>query len=169
MDFAWSDAARAIRSEAVTFLDEHLGDELADAIYRNGVSHDAGFVAALARKGWIAPEREDGIGATLDGETVHALTEELTKAESPTYALDTTLMVAGVVQAVGSPDLIETIVPAALRGEITVALGMSEPECGSDVAAVRTRARRDGDEWIIDGQKMFTTNGHITDLSLIHI
>ena len=163
MDFAWSDAARAIRSEAVTFLDEHLGDELADAIYRNGVSHDAGFVAALARKGWIAPEREDGIGATLDGETVHALTEELTKAESPTYALDTTLMVAGVVQAVGSPDLIETIVPAALRGEITVALGMSEPECGSDVAAVRTRARRDGDEWIIDGQKMFTTNGHVTD------
>ena len=49
--------------------------------------------------------------------------------------------------------------PPALRGEIMIALGLTEPEAGSDVAAAQTRAVRDGDEWVIDGQKMFTTNG----------
>jgi len=72
-------------------------------------------------------------------------------------------MVARVIELVGSDELRSTIVPAAMRGELTIALGMSEPEAGSDVAAVQTRARRDGDEWVIDDQKMFTTNGHVAD------
>ena len=50
-----------------------------------------------------------------------------------------------------------------MRGEVTIALGMSEPEAGSDVAAVQTRARPVDGGWVIDGQKMFTTNAHIAD------
>jgi alkylation response protein AidB-like acyl-CoA dehydrogenase len=50
-----------------------------------------------------------------------------------------------------------------MRGEVTIALGMSEPEAGSDVAAIQTRARQVDDGWVIDGQKMFTTNGHVCD------
>jgi 3-oxocholest-4-en-26-oyl-CoA dehydrogenase alpha subunit len=53
------------------------------------------------------------------------------------------------------------VLPRVLAGEQYIALGFSEPEAGSDVAAVSTRAVRDGDEWVIDGQKMFTTNAHI--------
>jgi len=52
-------------------------------------------------------------------------------------------------------------VGGALRGEIVIALGYSEPDGGSDVAAARTRAVRDGDEWVINGQKMFTTGAHL--------
>jgi alkylation response protein AidB-like acyl-CoA dehydrogenase len=76
-------------------------------------------------------------------------------------------MVARVIRAIGSDWLRELVVPAVLRGETTIALGLSEPEAGSDVAAVRTRARPDGagdgDGWVIDGQKMFTTSGHLAD------
>ena len=50
-----------------------------------------------------------------------------------------------------------------MNADITIALGFTEPECGSDVAAARTKAVRSGDEWIINGSKMFTTNGHIAD------
>ena len=48
-------------------------------------------------------------------------------------------------------------------GEIIIVLGFTEPEAGSDVANAQTKAVRDGDEWVINGQKMFTTNGHIAD------
>ena len=72
-------------------------------------------------------------------------------------------MVASVIRAVGTDELKAEIMPRFLQGEITIALGMTEPEVGSDVAGVSTRARRDGDRWIVDGQKMFTTNAHVAD------
>jgi alkylation response protein AidB-like acyl-CoA dehydrogenase len=74
-------------------------------------------------------------------------------------------MVARVIRVIGSEWLKGLVVPEVLRGETTIALGLSEPEAGSDVAAVRTRARRDaaGGGWVIDGQKMFTTSGHLAD------
>jgi alkylation response protein AidB-like acyl-CoA dehydrogenase len=52
------------------------------------------------------------------------------------------------------------VLPRLIRGEIIPCLGYSEPDAGSDVAAVATRAVRDGEEWVIDGQKMFTTMAH---------
>ena len=55
------------------------------------------------------------------------------------------------------------MLPKVVAGEVTIALGMSEPEAGSDVATVQTRARQVEGGWMIDGQKMFTTNAHVTD------
>ncbi len=163
MDFSWSDPAVEIRRQARRFLETHLPDEMADAVYRSGVFHDAGFARALAQRGWLPRGSGDRQGDALDLETAFALEDELSKAESPTYALATTMMVVRVLAATGSSELKTQIIPAAVAGESTIALGLSEPEAGSDVAAVRTRARRDGGEWVIDGQKMFTTNGHVTD------
>lgn len=57
----------------------------------------------------------------------------------------------------------DRILTGAINGDITIALGFTEPECGSDVAAAATRAVRDGDGWVINGSKMFTTNGHLAD------
>jgi alkylation response protein AidB-like acyl-CoA dehydrogenase len=62
---------------------------------------------------------------------------------------------------VASEELKARVLPGVMAGELFIALGFSEPEAGSDVAAVSTRAVRDGDEWVIDGQKMFTTNAHV--------
>jgi 3-oxocholest-4-en-26-oyl-CoA dehydrogenase alpha subunit len=164
VDFAWSDRSDAVAREVAEFLAANLPPELDDEIYRNGESHHVGFARAMAERDWVAPGWDgDGPAADLDPFDLHVLDYELTRAESPTYALATSTMVARVIENVGSDELKAQIVPGAMRGELTIALGMSEPEAGSDVAAVQTRARRDGDEWLIDGQKMFTTNGHVTD------
>ena len=67
-------------------------------------------------------------------------------------------MVARAVQQFGSPELKEEILERTLAGEFRLCLGYTEPEGGSDVATAKTRAVRDGDEWVINGSKMFTSN-----------
>src|SRR4029079_12656489 len=57
----------------------------------------------------------------------------------------------------------EFFIPKILGGEIHFAIGYSEPEAGTDLASLRTRAERHGDEYIVNGQKVFTTGGHIAD------
>jgi alkylation response protein AidB-like acyl-CoA dehydrogenase len=164
MDFSYDERTLRLEDEVTEFLDEHLPPALAEEVYRSGVSHDDGFAAALAEKDWIFPGWDpQGRAADIGRFGVHVLDDRLTKVEAPTYALQTTQMVTSVLEQAGNEWMQQEIVPKARKGEITIALGMTEPECGSDVAAVQTKARRDGDEWVIDGQKMFTTNGHITD------
>ena len=63
----------------------------------------------------------------------------------------------------GSPELKERYLRPAIAGEMVAAIGVSEPDAGSDVAGIRTRARRDGDEWVISGSKMWITNGTQAD------
>src|SRR5262245_54618822 len=164
MDFEVDDALVEFRDEVRAFVVDELPPELDDRVYRSGVAHDDTFVRRLAERGWVGAnwERDDG-KRTLDPYEYAVLEEELTKAEAPTVAITTTEMVASVIRAVGSDELKAAILPRFLRGEITIALGMTEPEVGSDVGGVRTRARRDGDRWVVDGQKMFTTNAHIAD------
>lgn len=68
-----------------------------------------------------------------------------------------------LIDRFGSPELRETYVRAAAEGRMIGALGVSEPDAGSDVAALRTRAVRDGDEYVINGSKLYITNGTIAD------
>jgi len=63
----------------------------------------------------------------------------------------------------GSPDLKRKYLVPALRGEMVAAIGVSEPDAGSDVAGIRTKAVRDGDDWVINGRKMWITNGTQAD------
>jgi acyl-CoA dehydrogenase len=67
----------------------------------------------------------------------------------------------------GSKAQIEKYLPAITAGEAITAVAISEPDAGSDVAGIRTRAHRDGDDWVIDGNKMFITNGVQADLYFV--
>ncbi len=89
-----------------------------------------------------------------------AMRDELRMAGVPTDGLGQTIIVARTIRAIGSEEQKQRFLPPALAGEIIFALGYTEPDSGSDVAAAKTRAIRDGDDWIIDGQKMFTTLAH---------
>jgi len=164
MDFRLGEASDALRERFRPFLEEHMTRELEERLYRTGVNHDDGFTRALVEEGWMAPGWPVELGGQgLDPIEMLTVSEELSRADAPTYGIGTTLMVATVIRAVGTEAQQAAVIPRALAGEIIIVLGFTEPEAGSDVAAATTRAVRDGDEWVIDGQKMFTTNAQIGD------
>jgi alkylation response protein AidB-like acyl-CoA dehydrogenase len=164
IDFRLGAESDALRADIRAFLDEHITEELEERLYRTGVSYDADFTAALLERGWLAPGwPEEWGGQGRDPLELLVLGEELGKAEAPTYANATTMMVSRIILAVGTEEQRREILPKALKGEVIIVLGFSEPEAGSDVANAQTRAVRDGDEWVINGSKMFTTNAHIAD------
>ncbi|OBH44193.1 acyl-CoA dehydrogenase family protein [Mycobacterium mantenii] len=158
-------------ADTVTYRDgirAHLHDvltpEFEERVYRGGVAHDDGFAKSLVDKGYFAPAWPVEFGGqNRDAWDDQVVKEELMRFDAPVYLSETTRMVASIIREVGTPALKERILAGAISGEITIALGFTEPECGSDVAAAATRAVRDGDEWVINGSKMFTTNGHIAD------
>lgn len=135
--------------------------ELEQRIYETGVFHDADFTRGLAEKGWYASDLSDG--ERLTAFQTQILIAELHRVDAPMYLGETTRMVASVIRQAGTPFQKDRVLEGAAKGEVTIALGFSEPECGSDVAAAATRAIRDGDDWVVNGSKMFTTNGHIAD------
>ena len=109
---------------------------------------------------------EDVGGAGLDYGYVVAFAEELTRARSG--GLNTSILVHAqmatpVIDAVGSDHVRRTFLPGMISGETIFGLGVTEPGAGSDVAAIRTTARRDGDHYVIDGAKTWITNGGIAD------
>ena len=164
MNFDLEIETGTFRDEVRAFLAEVITPDVEDRVYRTGVSHDDEFVRRMAERGWLGPSW-DGLDGEppLDLYRYSVLEDELNRTEAPFYLMSTTEMVANVIRAVGTDELKDAVLPGFLRGELTIALGMTEPEVGSDVAGVRTRARRDGDRWIVDGQKMFTTNAHVAD------
>jgi 3-oxocholest-4-en-26-oyl-CoA dehydrogenase alpha subunit len=163
MDFEWSPETEAFRLEVQQFLDQHLPHELEDELYLQGLTHEAGFARALGERNWIAADWEREGFETLDHEAMHVLEDEFCRREAPYYAVSTSMMVARVIKSVGNELLNTEVLPKVVAGEVTIALGMSEPEAGSDVAMVQTKARQVEGGWVIDGQKMFTTNAHVTD------
>ena len=164
MDFRLGDRSDASRDEARHFLDEHLTDEVRERIHTTGVYHNREFHRARAEHGLLAPGWPKELGGQgRDPLEVLAFGEAFQNAGAPTYAVGTTLMVANIIRHVGNDSQKREILPRALSGEILIVLGFTEPESGSDVAAAQTRAVRDGDEWVINGQKMFTTNAQEAD------
>jgi 3-oxocholest-4-en-26-oyl-CoA dehydrogenase alpha subunit len=164
MDFREHEGAAAFRAEVRAFLDEAMTAEVEERMYRTGVSHDDELNDALRARGWFAPgwSAEWG-GDELEPYEQDVLYAELQRADAPMISRGTTFAIARMIEHSGTEEMKREILPKAVRGDIVMVLGFSEPESGSDVAAAQTRAVRDGDQWVIDGQKMFTTNGHIAD------
>jgi alkylation response protein AidB-like acyl-CoA dehydrogenase len=164
MDFRLGEHSDAFRDEAKEFLDEYLTADVLEQMHATGVHHNWDFHRARAEHGLLAPGWPEEFGGQgRDAFEMLALLEEFQGAGAPTYGVGTTLMVANIIRHVGTEEQKRLILPRALRGEIIIVLGFTEPESGSDVAAAQTRAVRDGDEWLINGQKMFTTNAQEAD------
>ncbi|UMB71502.1 acyl-CoA dehydrogenase family protein [Mycobacterium paraterrae] len=164
MHFQLDADTAAYRDEIRAHLHDVLTPEFEERLYHSGVSHDDEFAKGLVAKGYFAP----GWPVEFGGQDRNLwddqiLKEELMRADAPVYLSETTRMVASIIREIGTPAMKDRILPGALNGDITIALGFTEPECGSDVAAAASKAVRDGDDWVINGSKMFTTNGHIAD------
>lgn len=123
---------------------------------------DRDVVRAVADRGWLGfawPEEYGGRDASLAEQVV--LQEEAAYSGAPvTTALASVMLLGNSILRHGSPEQRERFLPLIRRGELEFCLGYSEPEAGSDLASLRTRAVRDGDHWVINGQKLWTTGGH---------
>src|SRR6476469_4730691 len=95
--------------------------------------------------------------------------QEEAKHDAPTglYAIGLGMCIPTVFTHALSPDIVERYVPVAMRGEEVWCQLFSEPSAGSGLAAIRTRAERDGDWWGINGQKVWTSNAHLSDFGII--
>lgn len=114
---------------------------------------------------WL-PEKEGGPGGDLLFDVV--VSEELCRigATGPGFNLHS-LVVAPYIAHYGQPALKQTILPKMVSGEWVGAIAMTEPGAGSDLANIRTRAVREGDAWVINGQKTFITNGQNADVVVV--
>src|SRR3984893_5415973 len=161
MDFSAVDLSaedQVFLDETRAFITKHVTDEVLRRQRQFGENFDEQVHLALGEAGYLAAdwqlESEGGFSA-VRRRIFHL---EIARAHTPWYHWGTTSVVARLVQQFGVPELAEKVVPAVLSGEIRLCLGYTEPEGGSDVATCKTRAVRDGDTWIINGSKMFTSN-----------
>jgi alkylation response protein AidB-like acyl-CoA dehydrogenase len=132
-----------------------------DAARRQGARD---WASALADRGWIAPQwpAEYG-GAGLSAQQEFILQEEMMRARVPTVNGIGAFLLGPTLLEHGTDEQKAEHLPPIARGEITWAQGFSEPEAGSDLAALRTRAVRDGDDYVLDGQKVWTSLGQHAD------
>jgi alkylation response protein AidB-like acyl-CoA dehydrogenase len=167
VDFSYPAEVEQFRDELRAWLSKNLTDELIAARRPSG-RDDAAFEklrawnATMADAGWAAVSwsREyGGRGATVLEQLVY--TEETTRARAP-LPLNVIGMnnIAPAIMQYGTENQKKTLLPRMMRADDIWCQGMSEPEAGSDLAALRTKAVRDGDDFVVTGQKIWTSLGH---------
>ncbi|OCC22961.1 hypothetical protein MB02_14450 [Croceicoccus estronivorus] len=122
----------------------------------------------LNEKGWAAPHWPQEFGGTgWDPLLVHIFEEECAAADAPFPSYFGLRLVGPLLYTFGSQEHRDRYLPTILSGDIFWCQGFSEPSSGSDLASLRTRAYRDGDEWIVEGGKLWTTEAHFADKMLL--
>jgi len=161
LDFGYGEA-EAVRAVVRSFFDEHLTPEVREHMHFSWDGHHWGLHRELADAGLLFPTWPPEYGGQGRGPwEVAVIGEEFERAGVTRHAIGTTLMIAETVRAFGSDELKAEVLPRIARGEALCSLGYTEPQSGSDVANAQTRAVLDGDHWIINGQKMFTSGAHL--------
>ncbi|MEC9358164.1 MAG: acyl-CoA dehydrogenase [Pseudomonadota bacterium] len=168
IDFGLGEAAERMAERARRFFLERMTDKHREFVYTSGDGHDAEMERALAAAGLLHPDWPAEYGgqdcSALEMSALYRVYGDFAWWVAPA---NTTDMVGKIVMRFGSAKLKEDVLPLLASGHANCALGYSEPSCGSDVFAARTRATRDGDTWVIDGQKMFTSQGHFAKYCLM--
>jgi len=162
------DETRSFWAATRAFFDEHVTEEVHAEERDTGTGYNEKFHRALGGRGWIVPRWsiEEG-GAALDFVRARIVEIELDRAGPPVIVSQTTPLPALAVRMFGDEQLKSEVMPGIGTGEVNICLGYTEPDCGSDLAGVKTRAVRDGDEWVINGQKMFTTGAQVCHYTLL--
>ena len=154
-----------LQSEVRAFLAQELPRGTFTPGLGMGAPRDRAFSAKLARRGWLGmalPARYGGHDRSAVDRFV--VTEELLRWGAPVghhWVADR--QTGPIINRFGSEEQKQRFLPAICRGELSFAIGMSEPEAGSDLAAVRTRATRVDGGWVVNGTKVWTSGAHESD------
>jgi alkylation response protein AidB-like acyl-CoA dehydrogenase len=170
VDFTYAPEAEAFRAEFRAWLDANLPDDLRGRGTEMSVEaaspelerwHTWNRALADARYAAIAwPEEYGGRGADVLDQVVWAEEMDRAQAPGPINVLGIP-NVAPAIMTYGSEEQKRTLLPPMLRGDEIWCQGFSEPDAGSDLASLRCRAVVDGDTWVVTGQKIWTTFGHL--------
>ncbi len=169
MDLAYPPEAEEFRTEIAGWLEENLPEGWGGPEFSMTPEERKAFnqewTAKLYGGGWICaswPTEYGGKGLSLLQQVV--LNEEFARVGAPLRAdfFGDTLVGPTILQW-GTEEQKQQFIPGILKGEIAWCQGFSEPDAGSDLAGLKTRAELDGDEWVINGQKVWTTQAHYAD------
>jgi alkylation response protein AidB-like acyl-CoA dehydrogenase len=166
MDLRFSEEDENFRREVVAWLEENLSGEFAAVRGRGGTGDEGSLIEErkawerrLGEGGWIGigwPKESGGRGLPLTQQVIFY--EEYARAGGPgRIGHMSEGLLAPTVIAYGTEEQKQRILPPILKGEEIWCQGYSEPNAGSDLANVQTKARLEGDEWVIDGQKVWTS------------
>jgi alkylation response protein AidB-like acyl-CoA dehydrogenase len=166
--FIFTEVHEALRESIRAFVQRELAphaDEWEQTTFPDSVFRRMGELGFL---GLSMPEAYGGQGGDYFASLV--LAEELAGSHSGGLSMGVAVhtdMATPPILQFGTEEQKQRYLVPAIRGEKISCLGITEPDAGSDVAAIRTRAVRDGDEWVIDGAKTYITNGHRADFIVL--
>jgi alkylation response protein AidB-like acyl-CoA dehydrogenase len=176
VDFSYPQEVEQFRKELRAWLAANLTDDVVAAGRRRGRDPDAFetlrvWDATLSDAGWAAvswPQQYGGRGATVLEQLAYA--EETTDARAP-VPLNVIGMnnIAPAIMQYGTDAQKRELLPRMVRADDIWCQGMSEPEAGSDLASLRTRAVLDGDDYVVNGQKIWTSLGHRADWCQLYV
>ncbi|MEX0799869.1 MAG: acyl-CoA dehydrogenase family protein [Dehalococcoidia bacterium] len=173
MDFRFSPEEEAFREEVRQFIDKECPEELRGAgvnLFQQA-GHLFAWRAKLAQKKWVAPawpKEYGGAGMSIMEQFIYNLETARSRAPAPIFIGGLGVAVIGpTIIHYGSEEQKQEHIPRILSGENMWCQGFSEPGSGSDLASLQTRAVRDGDDYVINGQKIWTTVAHISQYMLL--
>ena len=168
MNFEFTDDERRFLAEIDRFLEDNYDPEVMDVTRENmsqvcDTPKRRAFMKKLAKQGWLGmtwPKEYGGQGG--EGIYEYLLNEKLAAVGAPQIGKGVGIIGKTLIR-VGSEKLKQEFLPQILNADIEFAVGYSEPNAGSDAAAMRLKAERRGDGWVLNGQKIFTTSAHFAD------
>ena len=165
MNFQFSEEENAFVVEVEKFLDDHETPEVMDVTRENmaqlvDTPARRAFMKKIGERGWLGMTwpKEYG-GSEGEGVYEYLLNERLARRGAPQIGKGVGIIGKTIIRN-GSEKLKREFLPKILRNEVEFAIGYSEPQAGSDAAAMKLKATREGDGWRLNGQKMFTTSAH---------
>jgi len=169
MDFSWSAEEEAFREEIRDFLKAELPAGWNDTLVLDKEDDEyiniaKAFTRKLGAKGWFTahwPEAYGGLNWPFWQHFI--MNEEMSIADAPIIGGNGPKFLGPTIIHYGSDEQKKRFLPGIAKGEDLWVQGFSEPNSGSDLASLQTRAEEDGDEWVINGQKIWSSYGHYAD------
>ncbi len=161
MDFGYTPEQQALRQEVRNFIADNVTDDIREEIERVGEGRGplvTELTKKIAEKGWIGISWPKEYGGQ-DGSRIdqYIVEEEFGRIGIGVGGAGSG---APAILAAGTEEQKKYFLPGLINGDITLALGFTEPQGGADLASLQCRAVRDGDDYVINGQKMYTSSAH---------
>jgi 3-oxocholest-4-en-26-oyl-CoA dehydrogenase alpha subunit len=165
MQIAYTDEQEALRRELRTYFADLMTPEVTDEVMRGetGGPHCLEAVRKMGRDGWLGvgwPKEHGGQGRSEIEQLIFFDEAWRVSAPIPFLSINT---VGKTIQEFGSDEQKAFFLPRILAGDLHVSIGYTEPTAGTDLASLRTTAVKDGDEWVINGQKIYTSLASYAD------